>query len=93
MQKEIYFNEWKFMHMETSNNSSNQSDFDNRFFLVTSSPTEKRIRERRSVSGFWWLKEICDDIHLSKQLNEAERFKIFFFFETFTSPTTCEDDS
>lgn len=30
--KEIQFNEWKFMHMKTSNNSSNQSDFNKRFF-------------------------------------------------------------
>ncbi|CRL06086.1 CLUMA_CG019364, isoform A [Clunio marinus] len=25
--KASYFNEWKFMHAKTSNNSSNQSDF------------------------------------------------------------------
>lgn len=31
--KEIQFNEWKFMHMEISNNSSNQSDFNKRSFF------------------------------------------------------------
>lgn len=82
--KEIQFNEWKFMHMKTSNNSSNQSDFNKRFSFVyfvsafcVAEHCLKREEKNRSVSGFWWQKEICDDIHLNKQLNEAERFMIF----------------
>lgn len=79
--KEIQFNEWKFMHMKTSNNSSNQSDFNKRFsfFLATRS----RRREPATASGnlsFDGSEEICDDVpRLSKQLNEAERFVSFFF--------------
>lgn len=74
--KQIQFNEWKFMHMETSNNSSNQSDFDKRFsFLITSSSffLHRRVLfAHLSVSGFDGRKKIRDDVRLSKQLNKAE---------------------
>lgn len=61
--KRNQFNEWKFMHMETSNNSSNQSDFNNFFPLITlpsfSAPLNFVCtweKKHLSVSGFWWQK-------------------------------------
>lgn len=78
------FNEWKFMHMKTSNNSSNQSDFNKRFFaflllrrfLCASFFLQQR--RKKSFGGFWWQKEICDDVHLIKQLSKAEHSTFFF---------------
>lgn len=43
-----------------------------RFVVVAMEREEKFL----SVSRFWWQQEICDDVHLIKQLNKAERFNI-----------------
>lgn len=59
-------------------------------FLVTSpvfaSLTFVRTRREKnlSVNGFWWQQEICDDVHLNKQLNEAGLF-MMFLLQTFLS--------
>lgn len=67
--KEIHFNEWKFMHMRTSNNSSNQGNFNKRFYFVD-------FGESCVSTSFgewlWWQKKFCDDIRFNKQLNKAE---------------------
>lgn len=51
------------------------------FVCATTSGEERE--KYLSVSGFWWQKEICDDVHLNKQLNEAELFasRVFFSFD------------
>lgn len=43
-----------------------------RFVVVAVKREEKFL----SVSRFWWQQEICDDVHLIKQLNKAERFNV-----------------
>lgn len=65
--------------MKTSNNSSNQSDFNKRFslFLLLRRSFSFFFHRRAlfahlSVSGFDGRMEICDDVRLNKQLNEAE---------------------
>lgn len=77
-------NEWKFMHVKhqiihpiraTSINASFAFKFllrrrRRRFVVVAVKREEKFL----SVSRFWWQQEICDDVHLIKQLNKAERF-------------------
>lgn len=66
------------MHMETSNNSSNQSDFNNRFFSPYFLCRAKREFTSITFGESLLMAERNLRRHssLCKQLNEAERFKM-----------------